>query len=320
MRELRELRLIQELTHYNDELIEKSELTQINVDGESYPIHGFCIGSSDPKAPTIGLFGGVHGLEKVGTHVVITYLTSLFKQLSWDKELRKILSHSRIVSIPLINPWGMAHNNRSNANGVDLMRNSPIDCEEENLIPLLSGHRLSNKLPWFRGEEGAAFEKECQTVIDFCQKHIFPSHAAITLDFHSGFGMKDRLWFPYAKSKAEFPRIKEVKNLTNILNEIYPHHIYHVEPQSASYTINGDLWDYLFEKHRLDQKTASNIFIPWTLEMGSWIWVKKNPFQLLRADGFFNPIKAHRHNRTMRRHLLLIDFFFRAIRNYESWS
>jgi len=320
LKDLHELKLIRELTHFNDDLIETHELDRVYVNGSSYPIIAFSIGSKRKDVPVLGLFGGVHGLERVGSHVVITYLTSLFKQLSWDKELRASFSECRIVSIPLINPGGMALHSRSNPNGVDLMRNAPIDCEEDETPTfLVSGHRISSKLPWYRGEEGKPMETESQALVDFCKEELFSSPAAITVDFHSGFGMKDRLWFPYAKSSQPFPRIKEVQKLKDILDETLPHHVYKIEPQFDSYTISGDLWDYIFDLHKEENKSNQNILIPWTLEMGSWIWVKKNPIQIFTAGGFFNPIKSHRYDRTMRRHMLLIDFLFRASRNFPSW-
>ena len=320
MKELHELKLIKELTQYKDDLIRTRELGRVEVAGDSFPIISFSIGSQDKDVPVLGLFGGVHGLERVGTHVVITYLTSLFKQLSWDKELRKTFENCRIVSIPLITPAGMAMHTRSNPNGVDLMRNAPIDCEEERPTFLVSGHRYSSKLPWYRGEEGAPMEIEAQALVDFCQEEMFDSPAAITMDLHSGFGMKDRLWFPYAKSSKPFARIREVQKLKDILDETHPHHIYLIESQFDSYTINGDLWDYIFDLHLEKNSKNSNALIPWTLEMGSWIWVKKNPIQIFTAGGFFNPIKSHRYDRTMRRHMLLIDFLFRASRNFSAWT
>ncbi|MCR9203721.1 MAG: DUF2817 domain-containing protein [Halobacteriovoraceae bacterium] len=320
MKDLHELKLIRELTHFSDELIETHELDRVYIEGSSYPIIGFSIGTKDKSKPTLGLFGGVHGLERVGSHVVITYLTSLFKQLSWDEGLRRMLEECRIVSIPLINPGGMAAHSRANPNGVDLMRNAPIDCEEDNPTFLVSGHRISPKLPWYRGEEGKPMEVEAQALVDFCKDQLFDCPSAITIDFHSGFGMKDRLWFPYAKTSEPFPKIKQVQNLKDIMDETLPHHVYKIEPQFDSYTISGDLWDYIFDLHREKNINNSKVLIPWTLEMGSWIWVKKNPLQIFTAGGFFNPIKSHRYDRTMRRHLLLIDFMFRAARNFNSWT
>lgn len=320
MKDLHELKLIRELTHTKDDLITVEELDRVDAKGNSYPIISFTIGSSDKTKPALGLFGGVHGLERVGSHVVITYLTSLFKQLEWDDELRERLQECRIVSIPLINPAGMAMHSRANPNGVDLMRNAPINSDADNPTFLVSGHRLSSKLPWYRGQEGQPMEKESQALVSFCERELFNSEAAITVDFHSGFGMKDRLWFPYAKTSEPFPRFKEVQNLKDLLDQTLPYHIYKIEPQFDSYTISGDLWDYIFDLHREQNLNTKRVLIPWTLEMGSWIWVKKNPLQIFTAGGFFNPVKSHRYDRTMRRHMLLIDFLLRASRNYHSWS
>lgn len=318
-KDLHELKLTRELTDNSDELVSWFELERIKVKEHSFPILGFCIGSQEKSAPTLGLFGGVHGLEKVGSHVVITYLSSLFSQLKWDKQLRKTLETCRIVSIPVINPGGMFLNWRSNPQGVDLMRNAPIECENIKPTFLVSGHRLSKHIPWYRGEEGT-MELESQALSEFVKKYMFESSASISLDFHSGFGLQDRLWYPYAKTSVDFPRVKEVQRLNHILDQTMPHHVYKVEPQYASYTISGDMWDYLFDEHQRINQGNNNVFIPWTLEMGSWIWVKKNPLQLFSATGMFNPVKSHRYDRTMRRHLLLIDFFLRVIRNKESWT
>ncbi|MGZ3809736.1 MAG: zinc carboxypeptidase, partial [Bacteriovorax sp.] len=70
------------------------------------------------------------------------------------------------------------------------------------------------------------------------------------------------------------------------------------------------------------EKTQSqNIFIPWTLEMGSWIWLKKNPMQLFSKTGLFNPVAPHRYQRTMRRHYILIEFFTRLAQNpITAWT
>ena len=55
------------------------------------------------------------------------------------------------------------------------------------------------------------------------------------------------------------------------------------------------------------------MFLPWTLEMGSWAWVRKNPLQVFQALGFFNPIKPHRYARTMRRHARLVEFLWSVL-------
>jgi hypothetical protein len=321
MKELEEVQQIKELVKICDSnWVTVNELERVNFKGRSYPILSFSIGSQDKEAPCLGLFGGVHGLEKVGTHVIIAWLNSLFKKLKWDSDLQTRLKTSRIVSIPLINPGGMSLHWRSNPNGVDLMRNAPVTADPEGLPFLLSGHNYSNKIPWFRGNPEEKMEIESQAVVDFVKEEMFPSQCAISVDFHSGFGFVDRFWFPYAKTKNVFPKIKEVQALKELLDETHPHHIYSIEPQSNQYTTHGDLWDYLFDQHQEDEKYKDKLYIPWTLEMGSWNWVKKNPKQLLSPLGLFNPMVDHRYDRTMRRHKSLIDFLFTATRNSHTWS
>jgi len=154
--------------------------------------------------------------------------------------------------------------------------------------------------------------------VQLVERELFPSRAAITLDLHSGFGLRDRLWYPYAKTNRPFAALPQVRALVDLLDRSLPHHVYHVEQQSESYCAHGDLWDYLFDRHAATD-AGDQMFLPWTLECGSWLWVRKNPRQLLAYDGPFNPVKFHRHSRTMRRHLALLDFFFRAVRNHRRW-
>ena len=319
---LPELKKCEHLASITNTLWDFEILDSIDYQGESYPIYSFTLGSKNKSAPTLGLFGGVHGLEKIGTHVIIAFFNSILEQCEWDKDLQNMLSQCRIVSIPLVNPVGMAHNFRSNGEGVDLMRNAPVESEESSSPLLLSGHRLSNKLPWFRGTPEIKMEKEATILCEYVEKQMFQASASIAVDFHSGFGMRDRFWYPFAKSKKPFPRIQEVRKIKSLLDRTLPHHIYKIEPQSKSYTTHGDLWDYLFLnfEQQKDEKKREGLFLPWTLEMGSWIWLKKNPAQGLSLEGFFNPVKEHRLDRTMRRHLPLIHFLLHLVRNKESWT
>ena len=55
------------------------------------------------------------------------------------------------------------------------------------------------------------------------------------------------------------------------------------------------------------------------LEMGSWLWIKKNPRQLLSLKGIFNPLIQHRQHRVLRRHLSLLDFLARATFSHGNW-
>ena len=318
LEELKEVtRLIQILERKFSDYSETRLLAEISHRNGSFPVHGIILGKrgEHTNRPTLAFIGGVHGLERIGTQVVIAFLQSIVERLSWDQSLLEDLKQIRILFVPLLNPLGFALERRSNGNGVDLMRNSPINSPKP--TPLVGGHRLSARLPWYRGVEGAPMEAEAQALVQFIEQQCFGNPFNLILDVHSGFGGIDQIWFPYAKSKEPFPGIKEVKLLKGLMDRVLPHHVYRFEPQSKHYQTHGDLWDYLVDRHQ--SKFSSDRFIPLTLELGSWIWVKKNPKQIFSFLGPFNPIKPHRIKRTLRRHLPLFDFLIRVTRSSEAW-
>ncbi|MCB0420007.1 MAG: zinc carboxypeptidase [Bdellovibrionales bacterium] len=294
------------------------KLATVDHGGQTFPIYGLRIGAAEKRLPTFGLFGGVHGLEKIGSQLVTAYIDYLANQLSWDASLVDLFQKSRLVSIPMVNPVGVYFNRRSNGNGVDIMRNGPIDAEVVPEKPsLVSGHGIGPWLPWYRGRD--EMEVETQTLTDFVRRELFASEMSLSLDIHSGFGFRDRLWYPYSKSKEKFPLFDQAIDFKKLLKKSIPYHVYKVEQQSDSYLIQGDPWDYLFEEH-YSVNQGKSIYIPWTLEMGSWLWVRKNPKQLLSYKGIFNPMVPHRFNRVMRRHRPLLELFQKAVFNNRSWS
>jgi hypothetical protein len=320
MSDFRELAELRALLQVGGDLIRHETLCEVETPtGRRFPVEGLCIGSEDRSHPTLGLFGGVHGLERIGSRVILAYLVSLLERLRWDTHARARFETVRIVSIPIVNPGGVAMYKRGNPRGVDLMRNAPVESLERNPFPF-GGQRLHPMIWYYRGEEGAPMEPESRALTDFVQREMFGARAALALDFHSGFGLVDRLWYPYAKMTGGFPRKLEALNLTALLDATYPQNAYRVEPQSVNYTTHGDLWDWLFDLHLTRHGAAGPVFIPWTLELGSWNWVKKNPGQLVTFSGAFNPTVPHRLRRVMRKHLTLIDFFLRAVHNPEAWA
>ena len=111
-------------------------------------------------------------------------------------------------------------------------------------------------------------------------------------------------------------RIGSVMALKLIWEQAYPNHTYRFEPQSAHYLTHGDLWDYFYKQVN---RTSEGVFLPLTLEMGSWRWIRKRPRQLFRLEGFFNPLVPHRHQRVLRSHMPWIDFLLNAAASHENW-
>jgi hypothetical protein len=282
-----------------------------------FPITSFTFGCPSPNAPKLIIVGGVHGLEKIGTHVVTSYLQTIIRLLKWDHSIQTLLAECQLIFYPLANPVGMYSHQRSNGNGIDLMRNAPIEARRQ-VFPLVGGHRLSPHIPWYRGPADRPMELETEVLCDFIRRNAFSSELCLVLDVHSGFGVIDRLWFPFAFSRTVFPDAHKVLALKRLLDHSYPHHIYTIEPQNIHYMAHGDIWDYLYFEHR--RQEDNNVFIPLCLEMGSWHWVRKNPRQLFTSMGIFNPILPHRLKRTQRRHLILFDFLLRAINSGDHWA
>jgi hypothetical protein len=296
-------------------LAEHRVLCEIDSDGRRFPVHVLAFGNRDPAVPGVGFFGGVHGLERVGSHVVLTHLQSLVTQLHWDRVLQRQLETLRMVFMPIVNPAGMARGTRANANGVDLMRNAPVDARERALF-LVGGQRVSAGLPWYRGAPGAAMEAEAAALCQVVREELLARPFSIAIDCHSGFGLQDRIWFPYAHTRAPFAHLAEMFCLKVLFEAAHAHHTYVFEPQSRQYLAHGDLWDHL---HLQAAAQPGCVFLPLTLEMGSWIWVKKNPRQLLSRHGLFNPLIAHRLQRVLRRHMAWLEFVARSACSYREW-
>jgi hypothetical protein len=280
---------------------------------ETLPVYAITLGTGDPSAPAAGFFAGVHGLERIGTRVILSFLRGIVARLAWDETLHRQLETMRLVFMPLANPGGMLRSTRANPAGVDLMRNSPVDAADP--VPfLLGGQRISSGLPWYRGRMGEPMQPESRALCDTVQRELLARPFSIALDCHSGFGMRDRLWFPFAGRRAPFPGLAALHAMHAIFEETHTHHVYVIEPQSAQYLAHGDLWDHLVQ-----QAGASRVFLPLTLEMGSWLWVKKNPRQFFSLRGLFNPLVEHREQRVLRRHWPLLDFVVRAAMSAPRW-
>ncbi len=294
---------------------ESRVLCEVDCQGQRMPVQVVTLGNPDPKVPAVGFFGGVHGLERIGAEVVMAYLRNLATRLKWDDTLHRQLESVRLVFMPLVNPGGIWRGTRANPNGVDLMRNAPVESREH--VPwLIGGQRISPHLPWFRGPSDQPMEVENQAVCDVIAREFLPRRFSLSVDCHSGFGVNDRLWFPYAHTRVPIGHIAEMHALKDLFQETLCNYRYIFEPQSSQYLAHGDLWDHLYLR---SQKRPENIFLPMTLEMGSWTWVKKNPRQFFSLLGIFNPLIEHRQQRVLRRHLPLLEFFVRAACSHVWW-
>ncbi len=297
-------------------------LADISDGAYQYPLYALRLGNPVPTAPVLLLTAGIHGVERIGTQLLLTQLETLLARLPWDQGLQEDLRHIRLVVCPLLNPAGMARGARANANGVDLMRNGPQNADSP--CPwLVSGHRIGAWLPWYRGALNQPMQAEAAALCALVNSEIAKAPLCLSLDCHSGFGMRDRLWFPYAGSTRPLEQLADVHALVALYEGANPHHRYLFEPQCHQYRTHGDLWDHLYQQHLLRQNTNPDlpaVFLPLTLELGSWLWVRKNLRQITSFRGLFNPLVPHRHRRIMRHHNSLFEFMIRATRSWQSWQ
>lgn len=303
-----------------EDLIDRSSFhaireAEISVRQHVLPIYSLEARPFQQGLPTIIFTAGVHGIERIGSQVLLAYMNMLASRSSWDSMVQHQMSAANLIFLPIVNPGGMYLNSRANPRGVDLMRNAPIQAELK--PPLIGGgQRLSSYLPWYCGKTEQGLEIESQVLMNVVERYSRCSPFTITLDCHSGFGVRDHLWFPYAYRKRPIAVLDKLYALKLLFDRTYPNHDYVFEPQSLSYLTHGDLWDYIYKRHKNSQES---LLLPLTLEMGSWNWVKKHPIQLLSFAGMFNPIVPHRQRRVLRRHLMLFDFLCAAAIGFDQW-
>lgn len=295
--------------------VEHRVVCEVQAAGRPHAVEAVLLGNPDPALPAVGFFGGVHGLERIGAEVVLACLRQVLARLPWDLALQHQLERMRMVFMPMVNPGGLALGTRANPQGVDLMRNAPVESAFP--VPfLLGGHRLSAALPWYRGPAGAPMQAEAQALCDVVEQELMRHRFALAVDCHSGFGLSDRLWFPHAHTPRPVEHLPELHALSRLLDATLLHHRYLFEPQSRQYLAHGDLWDHLYLRALQGGRC---MLLPLTLEMGSWLWVRKNPRQAFSRDGIFNPQIAHRQHRVLRRHVQLLDLLSRAACGHAHW-
>ena len=60
-------------------------IERIHYKDHEFPIHCITLGSTQPDAPVLAFFGGVHGLEKIGSEVILAYMETISQLLDWDE-------------------------------------------------------------------------------------------------------------------------------------------------------------------------------------------------------------------------------------------
>lgn len=96
--------------------IDLIELTQVQHKEDSLPLYALNIGAKDPTLPCLVLTGSIHGVERIGSQIILAFIKSLMRRIKWDKQLEFLLSRIQLIAIPVVNPWGVSLKTRANHN------------------------------------------------------------------------------------------------------------------------------------------------------------------------------------------------------------
>ena len=114
-RHLPELLELDALIRHGERHLRVTTVHQVPMGELTLPVHVIELGSRSPNAPVVGFFGGVHGVERIGSQVLMSWLHSLIHRLQWDDQLHRRLEKVRLVFMPMINPGGIWRRTRSNS-------------------------------------------------------------------------------------------------------------------------------------------------------------------------------------------------------------
>ena len=170
-RRLSELLAVEQLCRQAGPLLKSRCEAVIEVDNFRLPLVSLTLGDPQRAKSCLLLTGGVHGVERIGSQVLIAWLESVLERCRWDTHWRQQFENDiAIIAVPIVNPAGMLRDARCNANGVDLNRHAPIDATDS--VPfLVGGQRLSRKLPWYRGHWDKRVEPEFRALNDIIDRY-----------------------------------------------------------------------------------------------------------------------------------------------------
>ena len=240
-------------------------------------------------------------------------------RLRWDALLHRQLETLRLVFMPVVNPGGLWRGTRANPNGVDLMRNAPVDATER--VPfLVGGQRLSAGLPWYRGADGAPMQAESAALCRVVERGT-ADRAAVQ---HRGrLPLRLRAARPAvvsvrAHAAGRSTHLPEMHALCELFEQA--HAAPSLRARAAEPPVPGarrPVGPPLPARLR----AAPAALLP-AADAGDGLLAvgQEEPAPAAsRATGMFNPLIAHRQQRVLRRHLPWLDFVARAAASHERW-
>lgn len=235
--------VIVKITQKISKLIRKGKLKKLQG---PIPYHGV-FGSSNPEK-IIVLQAGVHGLEDFAIEVLLTIVSRLNQHFLVKKRVQ-------IQVIPIVNYWGFKNHERTNQNGVDLVRNSPYKSKHKRMIPLVSGWKspLIRPLTWILAKTwyfmGTTVEKQTEFLIHKFNDLLLSGKELVFFDFHTGnTSPETTIWRQELDQRVGIP--KHLEKVCNDHNIIFA---------PIDYGTHGGIYEYIAEmngKHHLNAFTV----------------------------------------------------------------
>jgi hypothetical protein len=98
---------------YRDE-IDVKIIAEVAHKDHVLPVYQVSLGATSAKAPGIAFIGGVHGVERIGTQIILAFMRTILERQRWETDFRNLLNNIHLTFIPIVNPGGMWDNTRSN--------------------------------------------------------------------------------------------------------------------------------------------------------------------------------------------------------------
>ncbi|MEG0297431.1 MAG: M14 family metallopeptidase [Clostridium sp.] len=173
---------------------------------------------------TILITAGVHGDEKAYPYLIYELLKLLTLDANYSFHLKKLKEETRIIIIPIANPWGINNKKRQNSRNVDINRNfdhkwstQPAECNNA------SGTRYKGTAPFS--------EKESQYIKQVMEINYIDSH----IDLHNFLNTDSRGYVMYYSKATENISIEIVKNMIKDKNETVEYYVQGDDSCAANY-------------------------------------------------------------------------------------
>ncbi|MCW5618215.1 MAG: zinc carboxypeptidase, partial [Nitrosomonas sp.] len=86
LKHIPELQQIEAIIKWSDyKHLSSTVLCRVPCEDELLPIYALTLGNRVDEVPCIVYVAGIHGLERIGTQVVIAFLEALLERLAWDQ-------------------------------------------------------------------------------------------------------------------------------------------------------------------------------------------------------------------------------------------